>query len=282
MNIATFSIVARDPQTGELGVAVQSKFLAVGAYVPYARAGAGAIATQANCNLDMGELGLRLLEKGYTAEKVLRALLELDEERETRQIGIVDAMGGSAAFTGSECHAWAGHLCGENFSCQGNILVSEKTVEALAETFTETEGPLATRLVRCLEVAQDAGGDRRGRQSAALRIVQQGQSYGGYNDVKIDLRVDDHPEPIRELSRLLDLYEIYFGKTEHKVEATPETVSRVQTKLAKLGYYSGKVNGLFDEATRKAFSGYCGVENYEERICEGDFFDQVVLDKLLD
>ena len=237
--ISTFSIVARDPSTGELGIAVQSKFLAVGAMVPWAKAGIGAVATQAAANLHFGELGLELLARGYSARETLDALLALDEGREERQLGIVDANGNSAAFTGSRCHSWAGHINGENFSCQGNILVSSATVEALADTFQNSEGPLADRLVLCLDRAQDAGGDRRGRQSAALLVVQEGASYGGYNDVKIDLRVDDHPDPIKELRRLLDLHELYFGETLERVAADAETTMAVQRRLSELGYYSG-------------------------------------------
>ena len=279
--ISTFSIVARDPSTGELGIAVQSKFLAVGAMVPWAKAGIGAVATQAAANLHFGELGLELLARGYSARETLDALLALDEGREERQLGIVDANGNSAAFTGSRCHSWAGHINGENFSCQGNILVSAATVEALADTFQNSEGSLADRLVLCLDRAQDAGGDRRGRQSAALLVVQEGASYGGYNDVKIDLRVDDHPDPIKELRRLLELHELYFGETLERVAADKETTMAVQRRLSELGYYSGGITGEYDEASRRAYADWCGVENYEERICEGSFFDRAILDILL-
>ena len=279
--ITTFSIVGRDPETGELGIAVQSKFLAVGAMVCWAKAGAGAIATQANANLDYGDIGLKLLEKQYPAQKVLDALVALDDGRDQRQVGIVDAQGHSAAFTGSRCHDWAGHINGENFSAQGNILVSQATVQALADTFRTSTGTLADRLVKCLDVAQNAGGDRRGRQSAALLVVQEGASYGGYNDVKINLRVDDHPEPIRELRRLLDLHDLYFGETLVKVPADPEVTSAVQKRLKELGYYDGPISGHYDDRSKLAYSDYCGVENYEERICEGDFFDERVLDILL-
>ncbi len=279
--ISTFSIVGRDPATGELGVAVQSKFLAVGAMVCWAKAGAGAIATQANANLDYGEIGLKLLEKKYPAQKVLDALLALDDGREHRQVGIVDAQGSSAAWTGSLCHEWAGHIHGDNFSAQGNILVSHETVQALADTFQNSSGSLAERLVKCLDVAQDAGGDRRGRQSSSLLVVQEGASYGGYNDVKISLRVDDHPEPIKELKRLLDLHDLYFGETLVKIPADPETTAAVQKRLKELGYYGGPVSGEYDDLSKRAFFDYCGVENYEERICEGDFFDERVLNILL-
>ncbi|MBR4457479.1 MAG: DUF1028 domain-containing protein [Clostridia bacterium] len=279
--ISTFSIVGRDPETGELGIAVQSKFLAVGAMVCWAKADAGAIATQANANLDFGEIGLKLLEKRYPAQKVLDALLALDDERDQRQVGIVDAQGRTAAYTGSGCHDWAGHICGESFSAQGNILASGATVQALADTFQSTAGPLADRLVKCLDAAQNAGGDRRGRQSAALLVVREGASYGGYNDVKISLRVDDHPEPIRELRRLLDLHDLYFGETLAEVPAGPDVTAAVQARLRELGYYAGPVSGIYDDLSKRAYSDWCGVENYEERICEGDFFDERVLNILL-
>jgi len=237
-NISTFSIVARDPKTGELGIAVQSKFLAVGAVVPWAKAGVGAIATQAAANLDYGELGLKLLKKGYSPQAVLDALLALDDGREDRQVGIVAANGNSVTYTGKNCFPWAGGIAGQDFACQGKIMVSEATVDALKETFLKTEGPLAKRLVAALDTAQDAGGDRRGRQSAALLVVKEKGSYGGYNDRYIDLRVDDHPEPIKELMRLLDLYNMYFSKTteEEKMKVTPEILSRMQEALRNLGY----------------------------------------------
>lgn len=282
-NISTFSIAARDPKTGELGIAVQSKFLAVGAVVPWAKAGVGAIATQAAANLDYGELGLKLLKKGYSPQAVLDALLALDDGREDRQVGIVDAKGNSVTYTGKNCFPWAGGIAGQDFACQGNILVSEATVDALKETFLKTEGPLAKRLVAALDAAQDAGGDRRGRQSAALLVVKEKGSYGGYNDRYIDLRVDDHPDPIKELIRLLDLYNMYFSKTteEERMKVTPETVLRVQEALRNLGYYDGPVSGAFDEKTKNAYKNFCEFENFEERLCEGDFVDKRVIEFLL-
>lgn len=281
-NIATFSIVGRDPDTGELGVAVQSKFLAVGNAVPWAKAGCGAIATQALANLDYGEIGIKLLEKGYSAQQALDALLSLDDDREERQVGIVDRNGESAAFTGKNCFNWAGHINGTNFSCQGNILVGEDTVKALADTFINTEGSLSRRLVNALDKAQDAGGDRRGRQSAALLVVKDRGSYGGYNDRYIDLRVDDDPDPIKKLMHLLDLHELYFNKTspDEMVKIDNELAADMQRALKKLGYYTGSIDGSYNEVTRKAYEGFCGVENFEERICEGSFADKNVLDFL--
>ncbi len=282
--IATFSIVGRDEQTGELGIAVQSKFLAVGALVPWAKAGVGAIATQSLANLDYGKIGLQLLEKGMTAEETLEALLASDEGREDRQVGIVDAKGNSAAYTGQNCFEWAGHINGVNFSCQGNILVSDETVKALSNAFQSTEGPLAKRLLTALSKAQDAGGDKRGRQSAALLVVKENGSYGGYTDKYIDLRVDDNPEPIRELARLLDLHELYFNKTkaEEKVEVDRSIAMKLQAELERLGYYKFDQTGIFDENTKKAYFDFCGVENFEERLCEGNVIDQNVYRLLLE
>ncbi|MFH5835626.1 DUF1028 domain-containing protein [Proteiniclasticum sp. C24MP] len=281
-NIATFSIIGFDPVTEELGIAVQSKFLGVGAVVPWAKAGVGAIATQAMANLHYGELGLELLERGYTAEETLHALLALDPDHEERQVGIVDASGNGVSYTGKNCFSYAGGLSGENFACQGNILVGEETVTALKEVFFNISGTLAERLVSALDAAQHAGGDKRGRQSAALLVVKEKGSYGGYNDRAIDLRVDDHPQPIRELQRLLQLHEMYFQKTkeEEKLPAEHEYVEKLQKSLGKLGYYKGSMHGRYDEETRKSYEQFCGVENFEERMIPGNWLDKNVLDFL--
>jgi len=204
--IATFSIVAFDPATKELGVAVQSKFLAVGSIVPWAKAGVGAVATQAKGNPTYGPKGLSLLKEGKSPEKVIELLLENDDEKEYRQLGIIDAAGNTANFTGKECLDWAGGIKEDNFSVQGNILVSEETITEMASTFKNEEGPLADRLVASLKAGQKAGGDSRGRQAAALYVVKENGSYGGYSDRYIDLRVDDHKSPIEELERLLNLF----------------------------------------------------------------------------
>lgn len=210
--VATFSIVAYDPNTQEWGVAVQSRFLAVGAVVPWAKAGVGAIATQSYANTTFGPRGLELLERGKSAQEVLDILIESDPGRDKRQVGIVDAQGNAANFTGEGCFDWAGGVTGPNFTVQGNILVSEETVQAMAETFIEAEGSLAHRLLEALEGGQAAGGDSRGQQSAALLVVQEGAGYGGFNDVKIDLRVDDHEEPISELKRIYQVHQALFAK----------------------------------------------------------------------
>jgi len=208
-NVATFSIVGFDPETGELGVAVASKFLAVGSVVPYAKAGVGAVATQAFANTTYGPEGLRLLSVGMNPQDVLEKITGKDEEKERRQVGIVGANGVSATFTGKECIPWAGGKAGRYCACQGNILVCEATVDAMALAFETSEGELGVRLVKALKAGEDAGGDARGKQSAALLVVKEEGGYGGFNDRYMDLRVDDHPEPIDELERILSIQLAY-------------------------------------------------------------------------
>lgn len=210
----TYSIVALDPSTGDLGVAVQSKFLAVGAVVPWARAGVGAVATQAYANVAYGPGGLDLLAEGAGAEDAVRRLTDPDEHRAERQVGIVDATGDSATFTGSGCLAWAGGRTGPGFAAQGNILVGPAVVDGLADTFTGGGKPFPELLVACLAAAEEAGGDRRGRESAALLVVRAGGGYGGGNDRWIDLRVDHHDAPVEELGRLLDHVRLYFDRPD--------------------------------------------------------------------
>jgi uncharacterized Ntn-hydrolase superfamily protein len=210
--VATFSIVAYDPDTQELGVAVQSKFIAVGSVVPWAKAGVGAVATQAYANTTYGPKALELLAKGEAPDAVLSRITEEDKRAAVRQVGIVSAKGGSATFTGEECNAWAGGIKGENFCCQGNILAGENVVKSMATSFRESKGEFADRLLAALQAGQDAGGDTRGMQSAALLIVREGWGYGGFNDRYRDLRVDDHAEPIKELKRVLDQHRQIFPK----------------------------------------------------------------------
>lgn len=213
-DVATFSIVARDPQTGELGVAVASRFFAVGSVVPFARAGAGAVATQANANTTYGPRGLELLARGATAEETLKVLLRTDADIKARQVGIVAADGTSVSYTGPECNAWAGGRSGPNYAVQGNILAGEAVVAALEKTFLETKGSLAHRMYAALLAGDAAGGDSRGRQSAALLVVKENAGYNGGNDRAIDIRVDDHPEPFKELGRLLDYAEMNYAWNE--------------------------------------------------------------------
>ena len=277
--IATFSIVARDPNNGDLGVAVQSKFLAVGSVVSWARAGAGAVATQALANIGYGPDGLDLLASGLSAEETLRRLLAADPEREHRQIGVVDRDGGAAAHTGSACFEWAGHEIGDGFTCQGNILAGAEVVQAMAVRFRETHGELAERLVAALNAGQQAGGDRRGRQSAALYVARAGGSYGGLLDRYVDLRVDDHPDPIMELDRILRLHRFYLTRPAEDDLLPIDAVlaAEIQATLRDLGYYTGPATGAYDQLTRDALFAYGGVENLEERLVEGERIDRQVL-----
>ena len=208
--VATFSIVAFDPETKELGVAVQSKLVAVGSLVPWAKGGVGAIATQSLANTRYGPTGLKLLEDGLAPQEVIEKLVAEDPQRELRQVGIVDAQGRVATFTGKGCITWAGGRKGENYVVQGNILTGEEVVDAMAAAFEESEAELGTRLIDALEAGQKAGGDRRGRQAAALYIAREGWGYARLNDRYRDIRVDDHTEPIKELRRVYELHKALF------------------------------------------------------------------------
>jgi uncharacterized Ntn-hydrolase superfamily protein len=275
--VATFSIVAFDPETDALGVAVQSKFLAVGAVVPWARAGVGAVATQAMANYNYGPRGLDLMSQGKSADETVRALVSADDELEYRQLGAVDARGRAATFTGSECFEWAGGVTGEHYAAQGNILVGRETVEAMAETFEETTGDLTGRLLAALDAGQAAGGDSRGKQSAALLVVRESGGYGGDNDRLVDLRVDDHREPIRELIRLRGLHTLFFGETrpEDVVPVDGEVGQDVAASLERLGYLE---EGADDESLLDALSAFIRTENFEEREQERGYLDQAVLE----
>src|SRR5215218_1754105 len=273
--VATYSIVACDLERGEWGVGVQSKFLAVGAVVPWAEPNVGAIATQAFANVAYGPEGLQLLRDGLPAADVVARLTETDEGRDHRQLGIVDAEGGAATYTGSSCLEWAGGVIGKGYAAQGNILVSEETVTALARTFEGTAGrPLAERLLEALAAAQRAGGDRRGQQSASLLVVKKGGGYGGTSDVMVDLRVDDHLAPIDELRRLYEMYDLLFGETpeEEWVPVDQTLAAELRERLAGLGYR--------DENLEAAFNAWVGTENLEERAKGVERIDPVVLAEL--
>ncbi|WP_322799874.1 DUF1028 domain-containing protein [Thermoflexus sp.] len=274
---ATFSIVAFDPARQEWGVAVASKFLAAGAVVPWARAGAGAVATQSYANTRFGPEGLARMAQGLSAEETLAALLAEDPEREKRQVGLVDRQGRAAAFTGSECLPWAGHRIGEGFCCQGNLLVDERTLEAMAEAFVNASGELADRLVAALLAGDRAGGDRRGRQSAAILVVREGGGYGGFNDRYMDLRVDDDPDPVVKLRDLVELHHLYFGtpRPEDLLPIDEALAREIQRLLRHTGHYSGEITGVYDEATRRALETLFGIENLEERWQPGDRIDRV-------
>ncbi|WP_121611027.1 DUF1028 domain-containing protein [Mesobacillus foraminis] len=274
----TFSIVGYDPKEKEWGIAVQSKFLGVGAVVPFAKAGAGAVATQSYANTAYGPKALELMAEGKSAQEALELITREDKDKEMRQVGLIDAQGNAATFTGTYCYDWAGGVTGEHFAAQGNILVSEETVQAMAKTFTETEGSLAHRLVTALYAGQLAGGDSRGQQSAALLVVKEAGGYGGYNDRFIDLRVDDHPEPIKELIRIYGLQQLYFAKSK------PENVAAIEGKvkeelianIRRLEYLKGEKED--EEALFKALTAYIHTENFEEREQERGKIDLEVLE----
>jgi uncharacterized Ntn-hydrolase superfamily protein len=279
--VATFSIVAFDPETDSLGVAVQSKFLAVGSVVPWARAGVGAVATQAMANYNYGPRGLDLMAEGNSAEQTVKALTSADEDREHRQVGVVDARGRASTFTGSECFDWAGGVTGEHYAAQGNILVGKETVEAMATAYEETHGDLATRLLEALDAGQGAGGDSRGKQSAALLVVRKGGGYGGDNDRVVDLRVDDHPEPIRELIRIRDLHTLYFGETspDDVIAVDGDVRAEVADALLRAGYLEGP--DVADDDLFGALSAYIHTENFEEREQQRGYLDRSVLEYLI-
>lgn len=276
----TFSIVARDPQTGDLGIAVQSKFLAVGAVVPWAKAGVGAIATQSWGNTSYGPRGLALLADGLSAAETMEQITVDDTNRASRQVGIIGASGAPATFTGDDCYPWAGGVVGEHYACQGNILVSGETVQAMARTFEETSGPLYDRLIAALAAGQAAGGDSRGQQSAALLVVREGGGYGGFNDRFIDLRVDDHPHPIEELRRILQLHKLYLFPPNPTdiLPIDPPLARELQELLTASGDYQGELNSSYDNTTRDAFRAFSGRENLEERWLEDARVDRVVLE----
>ena len=271
----TFSIVGYDPQEKEWGIAVQSKFLGVGAVVPWAKAGVGAVATQSYSNTSFGPEGLRLMEEGKSAEEALHTLLDKDPGREQRQVGFIDANGNAATFTGKECYNWAGGVTGPHFAAQGNILVDENTVQAMADIFQKTEGKLAERLLAALQAGQDAGGDSRGQQSAALLVVKESGGYGGFNDRYVDLRVEDHEEPIKELARIYQLQQLYFApsKPENIISIEGKTQEELTTHLQRLNYLNENTT---DVST--ALKTYIHTENFEEREQPTGLIDLEVLE----
>lgn len=248
-------------------MAVASKFLAVGAMVPWAQAGVGAVATQAWANLSYGADGLRLLAQGVAPEQVIRRLTEGDSMAAHRQVGVVDMHGGSATFTGDQCMPWAGGRTAPGVAVQGNILVSADTVATMLEAFHQTPGPLAGRLLASLQAGDGAGGDSRGKQSAAMLVVKPGAGYGGWNDRYLDLRVDDHPDPVGELSRVYDLWRLYFEKAPagELVTIDATLAGELRGGLRRLGYDPGP-DGDWDARAQSAFEAFAGRENLEERV----------------
>ena len=273
--VSTYSIAACDLERGEWGVGVQSKFLAAGSIVPWAEPGVGAVATQALANPRYGPDGLALLRDGLSADETIAALVEADEGRDDRQVGVVDAQGRAATYTGKACLDWAGGKTGPGYAAQGNILVSEETVAGLVHGFEANAGrPLAERIVEALAAAQLAGGDRRGQQAAGLLVVQKDGGYGGMDDVLVDLRVDDHSEPVVELKRLYGMHQLLFGKTpdDEWLPVDDALAEELRARLAALGYA--------DPSLEKSFNQWAGTANLEDRVTGVDRIDPVVLDEL--
>jgi uncharacterized Ntn-hydrolase superfamily protein len=283
-HLSTFSIVACDLKKKAWGIAVASKFPAVGAVVPWVQSEAGAVATQSFANTSFGPHGLEFLASGLSAEETLSRLLENDLEREHRQVGIVDSHGGSATFTGRHCFAWAGGITGPGYAIQGNILVNDQVVPAMQEAFLETNKELPGRLFAALSAGDRIGGDRRGRQSAAIYVAKPQAGYGGYIDRWLDYRVDDHPDPVRQLGELLELHQLYFGKSQEseRIALNGKALTQLQKILMQAGYYTGPIHGQMDIATQTALNNFIGNENFEERCdTKAGWIDQPVFEYLV-
>jgi uncharacterized Ntn-hydrolase superfamily protein len=267
----TFSIVAIDSEKGDIGVAVASKFIAVGSVVPWVRIGVGAVATQAWANVKFGPIILYLLENNYTPKQAIEFVLSGDPRKEHRQIGVVNAKGEAYAYTGLSCIPYAGHIVGDGFAVQGNILVGEEVIEAMAKAFETTKGELVDKLLAALKAGDDAGGDKRGKQSAAVIVLRRCGGYGGCTegvDRYVDLRVDDHPDPVKELIRLFEIWELTILERENPddVYSLNEVAYNIQLALKKLGYYRGEVDGNLNEDTIKALELWIGINNFENKM----------------
>src|SRR5215216_13183 len=274
----TFSIVACDLQEGAWGVAVASKFPAVGAVVPWAQAEAGAVATQSFANTSFGPRGLALMGTGFSAQETLDRLLEDDPDKELRQVGLVDAKGGAATFSGSSCFTWTGGVSGQGYAIQGNILANDQVVLAMEKTFLSTAGSLPARLHAALLAGDHAGGDKRGRQSAAIYVAKPKAGYGGYLDRWLDYRVDDHEDPVPRLGELLELHELYFGKSAEtdRLPLKGKTLGHLTTILTQQGYLKKNTDFI------AAFHEFIGNENFEERVSpNGQWIDRPVLKYLI-
>jgi uncharacterized Ntn-hydrolase superfamily protein len=270
----TFSIVACDLKEQAWGVAVASKFPAVGAVVPWAQAEVGAVATQSFTNVSFGPRGLAFMETGLSAQETLDRLLEDDPDKELRQVGLVDRKGGSATFSGRKCFPWAGGIAGQDYAIQGNILAGGKVVPAMEKAFLNTKGDLPTRLYAALLAGDHAGGDKRGRQSAAIYVVKPKAGYGGYLDRWLDYRVDDHKDPVPRLGELLEMHELYFGKSPEteRVELKGKVLELLTDILIDTGYLK------HSKGFTAAFNEFIGNENFEERAdSEAKWIDGPVL-----
>jgi len=296
---ATFSIVAVDLAAGEVGVVVQSKFPNVRPIIPWAEAGVGAIATQSYINVSYGPRGLALLRNGASAEETLRVLIGHDPKRDLRQVGVIDAQGDAASWTGANCFDWAGGIAGTSsggkgevitgagFAAQGNTLVGRETVEVLARTFEETTGSLADRLVAAIVAGAKAGGDRRGEQSAALLVKREGAGYDGTTDDLVDISVYDHPHPLQELQRLYKLHKLHYFRTDagNLLPIDSALCTELQGILSDKAYkgvafYGGPINGVFDAKTKQALQNFMGWENYDVRIRDDVQIDREVLEDI--
>ncbi|WP_026332314.1 DUF1028 domain-containing protein [Deinococcus apachensis] len=274
----TFSIVGRDPATGDLGVAVASKFLAVGALVPFARSGVGAVATQSYVNPNFGPEGLRLLTSRLGPEEVAAEFQATDPDIAQRQFGIVGADGRSATYSGAGCHSWAGGYTGPDVAIQGNILTGPEVVDAMLVAWEAGAGqPLPHRLLGALRAGDAAGGDRRGRQSAALLCVGPGRGYGGLTDDWVNLRADDHPDPCAEVERLLGIHDLLFGRPATTRELDEEELGWLRALLIHEDYATSLPGGPWDPETEAAAWALYGTENLEERWVPGGRFDPVAL-----
>jgi uncharacterized Ntn-hydrolase superfamily protein len=279
----TFSIVGADLVNGDWGVAVASKFPAVGAVVPWARAGIGAVATQSWANTTYGPEGLALMGSGVPAHDALVRLVDADDHRDDRQAGFVDGRGRAATFTGTGCSDWAGGVTGEDFAAQGNILAGPGVVDAMASSFTGTEGDLCDRLLAALVAGDGAGGDRRGRQSAALLVVREHGGYEGGNDRYIDLRVDDHPDAVTEMVRLFGIWDdTMLVRNDPLLDASAELVGEIQRRLSALGRFHGEPSGDLDQPTRASMGEFASVYNLEGRLRDDDLISQLLVREIRD
>jgi uncharacterized Ntn-hydrolase superfamily protein len=284
IHFSTFSIVACDLESKTWGVAVASKFPAVGAAVPWAKAEIGAVATQSYVNTSYGPNGLAMMAEGASAEETLEKLLASDEQREIRQVGLVDARGNAVTFTGKKCHDWAGGLTGPGYAIQGNILTDANVVRKMEEAYLNSAGALPDKLYAALYAGDRAGGDKRGRQAAAIYVAKPKGGYGGFLDRWIDYRVDDHLDPVARLGELLELHALYMGKSpeSERVSLQGEILKKLQRIMANLGYYSPKINGKYDDVTAEAVRSFLGNENFEERADpDAGWIDRPVLEYLL-
>ena len=278
----TFSIVGFDPDNGDLGIAVHSKFPNVRATIPFAEAGVGAVATQSYCNTSFGPRGLELLRSGASPQQAVDILIQNDNDRVYRQLGIIDAQGNAANYTGAECFDFAGGIIGQNCTIQGNVLAGEQVISAMKQGFEESTGSLSRRLIHALSMGQDAGGDRRGQQSAALLVVRKNGGYGGHDDRYVDISVYDHVQPIEELKRLYEIHRLTYFRSEEKnlINIDADIARELQMLMQDLGFYQGEIHGNFDNVTKKSLHDFMGWENYDERMRDDDRIDIEVLEDI--